>query len=157
MELLMNDEVQKYLNESIEVGETYINGFGQKVRIICTNRKTNDKYVVVGLAAFGNNPERENTVYFTYDGVSISDERKYDLFRKYTPLDDLAVDTPVYVKRNADLVWLPRHFAKAPKDGAGILVYADGKTSHTSNNKVVNTNWYPQYKLQLEENMTTSP
>lgn len=143
----MNDIFRGYLTNPVKVGEVYINSFKQKIRIICVDRKNSSKYPVIGLTVFDESPYQESIIYFDSHGVSISSNRNYDLVRKYNPLDDLTVDTPIWVKLQLIDEWLPRHFAQPAKDGKGVIVYADGKTSHTGNDR--DLIYFPNYTLKL--------
>lgn len=77
----------------IKLGKTYRNGRGQKVRIICVDRNSNN-YPIVGL----NGPDAE-VITYTATGKFSTDSREpsEDLIAEVSEWDVVAIDTKVIV------------------------------------------------------------
>ena len=54
-----------------------------------------------------------------------------ETLKEISPWDDVAVDTPVWVRETEFSLWKPRHFAKF--DSNKVYCWANSTTSHTSN------------------------
>jgi hypothetical protein len=101
--------------------------------------------------------------------VIIEDEKngEFDFYQKYKVLSDryvsqlirmefeevidwakIPVDTPIWVRDNEELDWLPRHFAKY--ENGIVYTWTSGKTSHTIGNPVVVFNEWKYAKLYQE-------
>lgn len=61
----------------------------------------------------------------SYGSIRNTDET----LKEISPWDDVAVDTPIWVKHRADWPWHKMHFAEY-KCGE-VRAWSDGKTSHT--------------------------
>lgn len=111
----------------LEAGKTYIDADGRKVRIICTDR-TGMGAPCLGLVDLDG---QEAINSYEKDGTGLD---YCDLVREYDPLEDLTVDTPVWVRDYPDEVWTPRHYAGYKDEHGRYVAFMDGKTSHSSEN-----------------------
>ena len=109
----------------LEAGKTYIGVDGRKVRIICTDRASKD-VPCVGLVDWG---WYEAIDSYGKDGAGLTSS---DLVREYDPLEELPVDTPVWVRDDPDGEWKPRHYAGYKNECGRYVAFMDGKTSHSS-------------------------
>lgn len=57
-------------------------------------------------------------------------------FKPYNPWEEVAIDTPVWVRNINAVSWIPRHFAGMRERKP--VTWAAGKTSHTSQTNQVN-------------------
>jgi hypothetical protein len=57
-------------------------------------------------------------------------------FKEVTDWSKVPVDTPIWVRENEEVDWIPRHFAKY-EDGV-VYVWGNGKTSFTTTSKYEN-------------------
>ena len=109
----------------LETGKTYIDADGRKVRIICTDRASKD-VPCVGMVDWG---WYEAIDSYGKDGAGLTSS---DLVREYDPLEELPVDTPVWVRDDPDGEWKPRHYAGYKNEHGQYVAFMDGKTSHSS-------------------------
>ena len=109
----------------IEAGKTYLTREGNKVRIVCDDRK--GTHSVIGLMRKSSNGN-DGVVSFTATGRyhSNNEESKLDLVEEYSFWNNVEVDTPIYVRNSDNNDWLPRYFAKY-EDGM-VHVWAYGAT-----------------------------
>lgn len=108
----------------LETGKTYIGVDGRKVRIICTDMK-GEGAPCVGLVDWDGH---EVTSSYEKDGTGTNN---CDLVREYDPLEELPVDTPVWVRDDLDGEWKPRHYAGYKDERGRYVAFMDGKTSHS--------------------------
>ena len=109
---------------NIIAGKTYRTRDGRKVHIIYT--EANSIYPVIGLI------DNKEIVEFTKSGRYYKDYTGdgQDLIEKYSFWEDVEVDTPIYVRKSDNGIWLPRYFAKYENDK--IFAWDYGRTSFTS-------------------------
>ena len=109
----------------LETGKTYIDADGRKVRIICTDRASKD-VPCVGLVDWG---LYEAIDSYGKDGAGLTSS---DLVSEYDPLEELPVDTPVWVRDDPYGEWKPRHYAGYKDEHGRYVAFMDGKTSHSN-------------------------
>ena len=120
----------------LETGKTYVDGYNQKVRIVCTDRKRMDGYSCIGLTESADQAH-EYIGYYKPDGHM--NGTCADLIHEYEPLSDLPIDTPVWVRDSEDCKWKPRHYAGPTTDqalleqGYRFKTWFSKGTSHTTN------------------------
>lgn len=112
----------------LETGKTYVDGYNQKVRIVCTDRKSMDGYSCIGLTESADQAH-EYIGYYKPDGHM--NGTCADLIREYDPLEALPVDTPVWVSDDPDGEWNARHYAGYKDERGRYVAFMDGKTSHS--------------------------
>lgn len=122
----------------LETGKTYIDAEGRKVRIVCTDRKHRDGYSCMGLVKTGYQ-DHENVWNYKHDGYGNGTGE--DLIREYDPLEDLPVDTPVWVRDYPEEKWNPRHYAGYKDEHGKYAAFKDGKTSHSNLDNLM-VAWY---------------
>lgn len=109
----------------LEAGKTYIGVDGRKVRITCTDMK-GEGAPCGGLVDCG---LYEAIYSYGKDGAGLNSS---DLVREYDPLEELPVDTPVWVRDYPEEEWNPRHYAGYKDERGRYVAFFDGKTSHSS-------------------------
>ena len=113
----------------LETGKTYIDADGRKVRIICTDMvvdRVMEGVPCVGLVDWG---LYEAIYSYGKDGAGLNSP---DLVSEYDPLEELPVDTPVWVRDEPAGVWKPRHYAGHKNEHGQYVAFMDGKTSHSN-------------------------
>ena len=103
---------------------------GRKARIVC-NDVEGSEFPVLALVLIERGEEKVENFYSYTSGLCFHEsqsEDPLDLF-EISPWDDVAVDTPIWVKHRADWPWHKMHFAEY-KCGK-VRAWSDGKTSHT--------------------------
>ena len=112
----------------IEKGKTYQTWNRTKVRIICDDMANNHnpERRFIGLASI---VERGESI-IAYDVEGCSEYSAYDIHSEYDPMEDLPVDTPVWVRNDSEKHWTPRYYS-GKKKGGKYLTWADGRTSFT--------------------------
>jgi len=121
----------------IEVGKIYLTRDGRKARVICIDRKNNERPVITLVDDF----DKELIYTYTSTGKYYDEEEEseYDLVEEYSIWKDIKVDTPVYVKHLPKDTWKKRYFAKY--ENSTIYAWFDGTTSWTANSSVSYTEW----------------
>ena len=128
----------------IEIGKTYITRDGHKARVICTDRL--GKYPIVALVKQKN---KERICDYMANGrISLENEHFFDLEYEHDIWLGVEVDTPIYVRKSDNGIWLPRHFAKY--ENGRIFAWDDGRTSFTSEKSSDITYW--KYGKQRTQN-----
>lgn len=112
---------------TIETGKTYLMSNAWKVRIICTDRRY-DSLPIVGLYT---TPDGNGEGILCLDTRGSDAYAKAQIVREINPWDNVAVDTPIWVKDISSNggFWVRRHFAKL-QDGK-VYFWSNGKTSFT--------------------------
>ena len=113
----------------LETGKTYIDADGRKVRIICTDRvvdRVMERVPCVGLVDWG---WYEAIDSYGKDGAGLTSS---DLVREYDPLEELPVDTPVWVRDEPAGEWKALHYAGYKDERGRYMTFMDGKTSHSN-------------------------
>ena len=104
---------------------THITRDGRKAAIV-TDKVDDGVYNVLAVVESGSG--KFSLGYFTPELKYHADGRESESdLRPYNPLEDVKVDTPIWVKRDGS--WTKRHFAYAK--GGRVYAWIDGKTSFT--------------------------
>lgn len=111
----------------IELGKTYRNTQGKKVRIICIDRKSND-YPIVGLV----DNDAVNTYTVTGKYTTNGRDPYEDIVSEATEWDDVAIDTKVIVSDRCDDE-LRRYFAGIYNGKPSAFAYGATSWSDTTN------------------------
>lgn len=123
-------EPSTYINKE----GTYRTRHGWPVRILATDRKTNNRYTVAGLVLDPSGTEQP--VVWRNDGRRLEDaENDLDLV-PYSPWAEVPIDTPVICYLGEGSEEIPRYFAGLDKEGR-TLAWIDGYTSRTTESKWV--------------------
>lgn len=117
----------------IELGKTYINGNGNKVRIICVDRLDTEANAVVGLVKSHDGTEKLQT--YSLKGICFCEypNKNKNLASECHPAHDWEVDKPIWV-RDGDGEWVARHFARVKEQV--VHAWLDGRTSHSANSTI---------------------
>jgi len=129
----------------IELGKTYLTRASNKVRIICTDRKSEIGAVVVGLVADGKS-ESMYTYYPDGNYFGENGNSSYDLVKEYSFWNDVKIDTKILVRDYESDEWIPAYFAGYNKGFIQSFPY--GATSWSSRKN--KTNW--KYAKLVEKN-----
>ena len=105
---------------------------GRRARIVCTDR-VNVTHLILALVA-STVDGSESYVYLTKDlATTVSDSGYWSqpFLVEYSPWEEVAVDTPVWVLAGGkgERGFLPRHFAKY--ESGFVYTFQEGRTSHT--------------------------
>lgn len=105
----------------IELGKTYVNGRGEKFRIVSLDGLKGEE--VIGVC--------DDPGFVRSFSLSGGFEHDYwSLVEEYNPWNDVKVDTPIWGRDiNVD-EWLPRHFAMY--FNGKVYAWSNGATSHSS-------------------------
>lgn len=128
----------------LDLGKTYVDRDGRRVRIICTDRVSADGVPVIGLIKFSDG--HESICTYAEDGLSA-----VSIIRETTPWDNLQIDDLVFVWDNYPTTEDGlRHFS-------GLNVYGypttfnNGANSATVTDKYGITTWEHCRKATPEE------
>lgn len=109
---------------------------GRKARIVCYDVE-GAEFPVLALVLLEKGTEKVEHFY-SYTSELYFHESKaadsLDLF-EISPWDDVAVDTPIWVRRFESESWRPRHFAKY--EGGVVYSFQDGRTSHSKESSIL--------------------
>jgi len=106
---------------------------GQRVRVICTDRK-HDDYPLVTLVE---DEGEEAIVTYTADGFYCASKVDHPMnLNEVGEWSDFKIDEPVMVRDDLDLGWMRRYFAGVSKDGFP-MTYPGGRTSWTIADKII--------------------
>ena len=97
---------------------------GIKARILSEDVKDEYNIAVAVLGGDGG----ESVMMFKRE-VDGSLSRPFIKLKEISPWDDVAVDTPIWVRYREDGTWLPRHFCKYIN--GKVYAWGQGFTSHT--------------------------
>lgn len=116
---------QKYMMTNA-IKYTHRTRSGHLARILCTDFKGSESSVLV---AWQCDDRSEALVFLLPDLKEAADAvSPLDLFER-SKWDDVAVDTPIWVRDREDFLWDTRHFARY---GNGtVYAWCNGGTSHT--------------------------
>lgn len=119
----------------IELGKTYINGFGERVRIICVDRGCQE-YPVVGFLLGGNLAPTKNIKSYSQNGLfnKQNPDSSLNLVHEYHPAHEWEVDKPIWVRDKMNESWWARHFSSVCN--GKVCAWADGKTSHSTDSEI---------------------
>lgn len=112
---------------------------GFKARIICTDFQhsshPNRKNLCTIAAVLDLDiPGAESLVFLTKD-LRKTATSPDPWLTEYSPWQDVAIDTPVWVRLSNDGAWMKRHFSGINKRGE-CTAWNDGCTSHTGHKKM---------------------
>lgn len=123
---------------NFKVGSHYVTRGGEKVRCIANDRAY-PKYPIVCM-----NECDGGLLVHTKRGECTTG-RLRDIVREAHPFDDVAVDTPIWVRDRTEDAWIARHFAKV--ENGQVRAWVDGCTSHTIYNNATPTTTWQQVSL----------
>ena len=69
-----------------------------------------------------------------------------ETLKEISPWDDVAVDTPIWVRETGVSAWQPRHFAKF--DSGNVYFWANGTTSHSCKRSLTSLTYWPYATLE---------
>jgi len=116
----------------LELNKIYRTRAGNKVRVVCIDRKTINDVSVIGLIIFDDNTE--STALYYPDGNYLSSKiNDNDLVEEYSPWNDVEIDTKILVRNNINNKWVPAYFAGY--EYGVIKAFADGGTSWSRKDK----------------------
>jgi len=117
----------------LKLNKIYRTRAGNKVRVVCIDRKTINDASVIGLIIFDDNTE-STALYYYSDGSYLSSKISgNDLVEEYSPWNDVEIDTKILVRTNINSEWIPRYFAGY--EYGVIKAFAYGGTSWSREDK----------------------
>jgi len=134
MQELLEESILKNLQikdkrMKLELGKTYITRAGEKVRIICTDRKSKSGTMAIGLVAVDGKNETIYT-YYSNGKVGLGNVvSNYDLVKEYSPWDNVKIDTKILIRDNENDKWQRAYFAGYKNGEVYAFIY--GGTSYS--------------------------
>ena len=110
-----------------EIVYTHRTRTGKKARIICDNFVSINNTTILA-AVFYEHEKREYIVEYD-ENLKAYGLSTYDDLIEYSFWNDVAVNTPVLVRRSIAEEWQKRHFAKY--ENGTVYTFYDGRTSWT--------------------------
>jgi len=139
MQELLEESILKNLQikdkrMKLELGKTYITRAGEKVRIICTDRKSKSGTMAIGLVAVDGKNETIYT-YYSNGKVGLGNVvSNYDLVEEYSFWNDIKIDTKILVRDDEDEEWHRTYFAGY--EYGKVLAFVNGGTSWNKKDKL---------------------